>query len=152
VRSHVAPALENVALWHERDIAHSSVERVIAPDATIALDFALHRLTGLVDRLDVDAVRMRANLEMSRGLIHSQRVLLALTGAGLGRQEAYAVVQRHAMRAWQDGTPLLELLRADPEVRAQLDEAALEALFDLDYHLKHVDRIFARVFGAAAAD
>jgi adenylosuccinate lyase len=152
VRSHVAPALENVALWHERDIAHSSVERVIAPDATIALDFALHRLTGLVDRLDVDAVRMQANLDMSRGLIHSQRVLLALTGAGLGRQEAYAVVQRHAMRAWQDGTPLLELLRADPEVRAQLDEAALEALFDLDYHLKHVDRIFARVFGAAAAD
>jgi adenylosuccinate lyase len=150
VRSHVVPALENVALWHERDISHSSVERVIAPDATIALDFALHRLAGLIDGLEVDAARMRANLELSQGLIHSQRVLLALTAAGLGRQEAYAIVQRHAMRAWQDGTPLLELLRADPEVGAHLDPEALAALFDLDHHLRHVDRIFARVFGAAA--
>jgi adenylosuccinate lyase len=141
------PALENVALWHERDIAHSSVERVIAPDATVALDFALARLTGLIDRLDVDAARMQANLDMTRGLIHSQRVLLALTAAGLGRQQAYEIVQRHAMQAFREGTPLLDLLRADPEVRAHLDEAALAALFDLDYHLKHVDRIFARVFG-----
>jgi len=149
VRSHVVPALENVALWHERDISHSSVERVIAPDATIALDFALHRLTGLIERLDVDAARMAANLEMSHGLIHSQRVLLALTAAGLPRQAAYAIVQRHAMRAWQGDVPLLELLRADPEVRAHLDEPALAALFDHGYHTKHVDRIFARVFGAA---
>jgi len=152
VRSHVVPALENVALWHERDIAHSSVERVIAPDATIALDFALHRLSGLVDGLEVDAARMQANLELTRGLIHSQRVLLALTEAGLGRQEAYAIVQRHAMRAWRDGTPLLELLRADPAVRAHLDEAALAGLFDLGHHLKHVDQIFARVFGAAGGE
>jgi adenylosuccinate lyase len=149
MRSYVVPALENVALWHERDISHSSVERVIAPDATIALDFALHRLTGLVERLDVDAARMAANLEMSHGLIHSQRVLLALTAAGLPRQAAYTIVQRHAMRAWQGDAPLLELLRADPEVRAHLDEPALAALFDHGYHTKHVDRIFARVFGAA---
>jgi adenylosuccinate lyase len=152
VRGYVVPALENVALWHERDIAHSSVERVIAPDATIALDFALHRLTGIVDRLEIDAARMRANLDSSQGLIHSQRVLLALTEAGLGRQEAYEIVQRHAMRAWQGGVPLLDLLRADPEVTSRIDEAALAALFDLGYHTRHVDRIFARVFGAAAED
>jgi adenylosuccinate lyase len=149
VRSHVTPALENVALWHERDIAHSSVERVIAPDATIALDFALHRLTGIVEGLEVDPDRMRANLEGSQGLIHSQRVLLALTAAGLGRQEAYAIVQRHAMRAGRDRVPLLDLLRADPEVTARLDAPALAALFDLGHHTKHVERIFARVFGAA---
>ena len=147
VRGYLVPALENVALWHERDIAHSSVERVIAPDATIALDFALYRLTGIVERLEVDAARMRTNLESTRGLIHSQRVLLALTEAGLGRQDAYAIVQRHAMRAWRESAPLLELLRADPEVTARLDEAALSALFDLGYHTRQVDRIFARVFG-----
>jgi adenylosuccinate lyase len=152
VRSYVVPALENVALWHERDIAHSSVERVIAPDATIALDFALHRLTSIVDRLEVDVARMRANLDSSQGLIHSQRVLLALTEAGIGRQEAYEIVQRHAMRAWRDGVPLQGLLRADPEVSARLDDAALAALFELGYHTRHVDRIFARVFGAAAED
>jgi adenylosuccinate lyase len=152
VRSYVVPALENVALWHERDIAHSSVERVIAPDATIALDFALHRLTGIVDRLEIDVARMRANLDSSQGLIHSQRVLLALTEAGIGRQEAYEIVQRHAMRAWRDGVPLQGLLRADPEVSARLDDAALAALFELGYHTRHVDRIFARVFGAAAED
>ncbi len=152
VRSHALPALENVALWHERDISHSSVERVIAPDATIALDFALHRLTGLIERLDVDPARMQANLEMGQGLIHSQRVLLALTEAGLPRQEAYAIVQRHAMRAWQGDVSLLELLRADPEVRERLDETALAALFDHGFHLRHVDRIFARVFGAAGAE
>jgi adenylosuccinate lyase len=152
VRGYVVPALENVALWHERDIAHSSVERVIAPDATIALDFALHRLTGIVDRLEIDVARMRANLDSSQGLIYSQRVLLALTEAGLGRQEAYEIVQRHAMRAWQGGVPLLDLLRADPEVTARIDEVALAALFELGYHTRHVDRIFARVFGAAAED
>jgi adenylosuccinate lyase len=148
VRGYLVPALENVALWHERDIAHSSVERVIAPDATIALDFALHRLAGIVDGLEVDATRMRANLESTRGLIHSQRVLLALTEAGLGRQEAYAIVQRHAMRAWREGLALLDLLRADPEVTACLDEAALAALFDLGHYTREVDRIFARVFDA----
>jgi adenylosuccinate lyase len=149
VRGYLVPALENVALWHERDIAHSSVERVIAPDATIALDFALHRLTGIVERLEVDAARMRANLDITQGLIHSQRVLLALTEAGLGRQDAYAIVQRHAMKAWRQRVPLLDLLRADPEVTAWLDEAALPALFDLAYHTRHVDRIFARVFDPA---
>ncbi len=151
VRGYLAPALEDVALWHERDIAHSSVERVIAPDATIALDFALDRLTGIVERLEVDSARMLANLASTRGLIHSQRVLLALTEAGLGRQDAYAIVQRHAMRAWQDGRPLLALLQADPEVTARLDAAALAALFDLGYHTRHVDLIFARVFGAGEA-
>jgi adenylosuccinate lyase len=152
VRSYVIPALENVALWHERDIAHSSVERVIAPDATIGLDFALHRLTGIIERLEVDVARMRANLDSTQGLIHSQRVLLALTEAGLGRQEAYEIVQRHAMRAWRESVPLLALLRTDPEVTALIDEVALAALFELGYHTRHVDRIFARVFGAAAED
>ncbi len=149
VRGYLVPALEDVALWHERDIAHSSVERVIAPDATIALDFALHRLTGIVERLEVDAARMRANLNSTQGLIHSQRVLLALTEAGLARQDAYAIVQRHAMEAWRQNVPLFDLLRADPEVTVRLDEAALSALFDLAYHTRHVDRIFARVFGPA---
>ena len=151
VRGAVIPALENVALWHERDIAHSSVERVIGPDTTIALDFALHRLAGLIDGLVVDAERMRANLESSQGLIHSQRVLLALTEAGLDRQAAYAIVQRHAMRAWQDRVPLQDLLRADPDVMAHIEEDDLASLFDLDHHLKEVDHIFARVFGDDAA-
>jgi adenylosuccinate lyase len=151
VRGAVIPALENVALWHERDIAHSSVERVIGPDSTIALDFALHRLAGVIDGLVVDAARMRANLESSQGLIHSQRVLLALTEAGLDRQAAYGIVQRHAMRAWQDKVPLHDLLRADPEVMAQLDEDTLASLFGLEHHLKEVDHIFARVFGDDAA-
>jgi adenylosuccinate lyase len=150
VRGAVIPALENVALWHERDIAHSSVERVIGPDSTIALDFALHRLAGVIDGLVVDAERMRANLESSQGLIHSQRVLLALTEAGLDRQAAYGIVQRHAMRAWQDRVPLQDLLRADPDVMAHIDEDTLGTLFDLDHHLKEVDHIFARVFGADA--
>jgi len=151
VRATVVPALENVALWHERDISHSSVERVIAPDATIALDFALARLAGLIEGLEVDALRMRANLESSQGLIHSQRVLLALTEAGLGRQAAYAIVQRHAMRAWRERTPLLELLQSDPEVAAHLAPDALAALFDPADHIRHVDRIFARVFDPGAA-
>jgi adenylosuccinate lyase len=147
VRAVVVPALENVALWHERDISHSSVERVIAPDATIALDFALHRLAGLIDGLEIDAARMRENLESTQGLIHSQRVLLALTEAGLERQAAYAIVQRHALRAGGERMPLLELLRADPEVTSRIPEAELTRLFNLDYHIKHVDTIFARIFG-----
>jgi adenylosuccinate lyase len=151
VRGAVVPALENIALWHERDISHSSVERVIVPDSTLALDFSLHRLAGVIEGLVVDAERMRANLDGSQGLIHSQRVLLALTEAGLDRQIAYEIVQRHAMRAWQKKLPLLDLLRADPEITARLDGSALAALFDLDHHVKHVDQIFERVFGADAA-
>jgi adenylosuccinate lyase len=147
VRSAVIPALENVVLWHERDIAHSSVERVIAPDATIALDFALHRLAGLIERLQVDPARMRENLERTKGLIHSQRVLLALIEAGLARQEAYELVQRCAFDAWQRGEPLLVRLLAEPKVTSRLSEEQLE-LFDLDYHTRHVDTIFRRVFGA----
>jgi adenylosuccinate lyase len=148
VRSAVIPALENVALWHERDIAHSSVERVIAPDATIALDFALYRLAGLIEGLRVDPARMRENLERTKGLIHSQRVMLALTEAGLGRQQAYEIVQRHALDAWRRGEPLLDRLRADPEVASRLSEEQRSGLFDLDHHARHVDTIFGRVFGA----
>jgi adenylosuccinate lyase len=147
VRAAVIPALEDVALWHERDIAHSSVERVIAPDATIALDFALHRLAGLIEGLQVDPARMRENLEQTKGLIHSQRVLLALTEAGLGRQEAYAIVQRHALDAWRHRQPLLERLRTEPEVTKRISSEKLSGLFDLGYHTRHVDAIFRRVFG-----
>jgi len=149
VRSAVTPALENVALWHERDISHSSVERFIGPDATITLDFALERLTQVVDKLLVYPERMRKNLDRMGGLIHSQRVLLALTQAGLSREDAYAVVQRNAMKVWEsDGSlSLLDLLKADPEVTAYIDAAALESSFDLDYHFKQIDTIFARVFG-----
>ncbi|MEX0814600.1 MAG: adenylosuccinate lyase [Dongiaceae bacterium] len=147
VRAAVAPALENVALWHERDISHSSVERVFAPDATIALDFALARLTGLIDRLVVYPEAMRRNLAQLGGLIHSQRVLLALTQAGMGREDAYRAVQRNAMRVWQEGGDFLAVLRDDPEVAQRLPAAELEALFDLGFHMKHVDTIFARVFG-----
>jgi adenylosuccinate lyase len=149
VRGYVTPALENVALWHERDISHSSVERFIGPDATITLDFALARLTGVVDKLVVYPERMQKNLDRMGGLVHSQRVMLALTQAGLSREEAYALVQRSAMKVWQsDGAlSLLDLLKADPEVTAKLSDDDLEALFDLGYHLKHVDTIFDRVFG-----
>ena len=147
VRAAVIPALEDVALWHERDISHSSVERVIAPDATIALDFALHRLAGLIEGMRVDPARMRANLEQTKGLIHSQRVLLALTEAGLGRQEAYAIVQRHALEAWRHRQPLLDQLRAEPEVTKRLSPEKLSGLFDLGYHTRHVDTIFSRVLG-----
>jgi len=146
VRAAVAPALENVALWHERDISHSSVERVIGPDATVTLDFALARLTGLIERLVVYPQAMARNLDRLGGLIHSQRVLLALTQKGLSREAAYAAVQRHAMAAWVAGDSFLERLKADPEITAALPEAALGVLFDLDYHLKHVETIFARVF------
>ena len=147
VRSTVVPALENVALWHERDISHSSVERVIAPDATIALDFALARLTGLVDRLVIYPDRMRQNLESLGGLVDSQRVLLALTQAGMSREDAYATVQRHAMAAWHGGDRFADLLKADPEIGCYLSPHAIDGLFDTAYHLKHVDTIFRRVFG-----
>jgi adenylosuccinate lyase len=152
VRGYVTPALENVALWHERDISHSSVERFIGPDATITLDFALARLTSVVDKLLVYPDRMRKNLDRMGGLIHSQRVLLALTQAGLSREEAYALVQRNAMKVWEsDGAlSLLDLLKSDPDVAQRLSAEELERLFDLDYHLKQVDTIFDRVFGASA--
>ena len=149
VRSAVTPALENVALWHERDISHSSVERYIGPDATITLDFALARLTGVIDKLLVYPERMQKNLDKMGGLVHSQRVLLALTQAGLERDTAYRLVQRNAMKVWEsDGElNLLELLKADAEVTAALPASVLEEKFNLDYHFKAVDTIFARVFG-----
>ncbi len=150
VRASVVPALENVALWHERDISHSSVERVMAPDATIALDFALARLAGVVERLTVDAERMQANVDLTHGLIHSQRVLLALVEAGLPRQTAYELVQRHAMQAWREGRALQELLAADAAVTAHLKPPALAALFDLKFHTRNVNFIFDRVFSHTA--
>jgi len=151
VRSYVTPALENVALWHERDISHSSVERFIGPDATITLDFALTRLTGVIEKLVVYPERMEKNLNRMGGLVHSQRVMLALTQAGLSREEAYALVQRNAMKVWEsDGQlSLIDLLKNDPEVSGRLSGEQLDSLFDLDYHLKHVDTIFGRVFGEA---
>src|SRR3954471_23648824 len=151
VRSMAAPALEDVALWHERDISHSSVERVIAPDATIALDFALSRLADLIDKLVVYPERMKANLDRLGGLIHSQRVLLALTAKGMSREAAYEAVQRNAMRAWSGDGDFLALLKKDPEVAGRLTESELEGLFELAYHLKHVDLIFRRVFGVEEA-
>ena len=150
VRAYVMPALEDVALWHERDISHSSVERVIGPDATIALDFALTRLTEIIKGLVIYPERMRANLDKLGGLIHSQRVLLALTAADVPREEAYAIVQRNAMKVWETGGDFLEALLADKEVTKALTPKELRAQFDLGYHLKHVDTIFARVFGAQA--
>ena len=149
VRGYVTPALENVALWHERDISHSSVERYIAPDATITLDFALARLTGVIDKLLVYPERMQKNMDRMGGLIHSQRVLLALTQAGVSREDAYRLVQRNAMKVWEsDGAlSLNELLKADADVTAALSPEAIDAEFDLGYHYKHVDTIFARVFG-----
>jgi adenylosuccinate lyase len=147
VRAAIVPALEDVALWHERDISHSSVERIIAPDTTIALDFALARLTGLIDRLIVRPEAMRANLARLGGLHNSQRVLLALTQAGVSREEAYRIVQRNAMQAWESGTHFLDRLSVDPEVTGHLSREQLAAQFDDAYHLKHLDTIFARVFG-----
>jgi adenylosuccinate lyase len=146
VRGMAVPAMENVALWHERDISHSSVERMIGPDATITLDFALVRLTNVIDNLLVYPERMQANLDKLGGLVHSQRVLLALTQAGVSREDAYRLVQRNAMPVWRGEGQFLDLLKADEEVILSDDE--LEALFDLGYHFKHVDTIFARVFGA----
>ncbi|HEU0221668.1 MAG TPA: adenylosuccinate lyase [Paracoccaceae bacterium] len=147
IRSMAIPALENVALWHERDISHSSVERNIGPDATIALDFALVRLTGIIEKLVVYPENMARNLERTRGLIHSQRILLALTQRGVSREEAYALVQRNAMRVWEEGVEFGEALSADPEIRDIMTAAEIEAAFDLGYHTRYVDAIFQRVFG-----
>ncbi|AMN41663.1 adenylosuccinate lyase [Rhodoplanes sp. Z2-YC6860] len=147
VRAYVNPAMENVALWHERDISHSSVERMIGPDATVTLDFALGRLTGLIDKLMVYPANMQKNLDRLGGLVHSQRVLIALTKAGMSREDAYKTVQTHAMQVWQGKGDFLTLLKSDPAVRKALSAKELEASFDLGYHLKHVDTIFKRVFG-----
>ncbi len=149
VRAFATPALENVALWHERDISHSSVERFIGPDATITLDFALNRLGGVIEKLVVYPENMRRNLDRLGGLHNSQRVLLALTQAGASREDAYALVQRNAMKTWETGADFLASLKADKDVTARLSAADLEAMFDDEYHLKHVDTIFRRVFGAA---
>jgi adenylosuccinate lyase len=146
VRSYAMPAMENVALWHERDISHSSVERMIGPDATITLDFALARLTGVIDKLLVYPDRMEANMNRLGGLMHSQRVLLALTRAGVSREGAYALVQRNAMKVWNEGADFFAELTSDSEVMAHLSRDAIEDLFDLGYHTKHVDTIFSRVF------
>ena len=152
VRSATVPAMENIALWHERDISHSSVERVIGPDATIGLDFSLARLTGVVDKLLVYPETMQDNLDRLGGLVHSQRVMLALTQAGMAREDAYIAVQRNAMQVWELAEAdrpgaFQRFLKNDTEVMAMLDAAALDALFDLGHHTKHVDTIFARVFG-----
>jgi len=149
VRAYALPAMENVALWHERDISHSSVERMIGPDATVTLDFALVRLTGVIEKLLVYPDTMLANMNKFRGLVHSQRVLLALTQAGVSREDSYRLVQRNAMRVWEEGKDFLTELRADADVTAALDDDALEGLFDLAHHTKHVDTVFERVFGAA---
>jgi adenylosuccinate lyase len=148
VRAYVTPALEDVTLWHERDISHSSVERMIGPDATATLDFALNRLAGIIEKLIVYPEAMRKNLDRLGGLVHSQRVLIALVQKGVAREEAYRLVQRNAMKAWAGDGDFLTLLKADKEVRAHLSEAELKENFDLAYHLKHVDTIFQRVFGA----
>jgi adenylosuccinate lyase len=149
VRASVIPAFENVVLWHERDISHSSVERGIAPDATIHLDFALDRLAGIISKLIVYPENMKRNLDRLGGLIHSQRVLLALTRKGVSREAAYAAVQRNAMPVWQGQGEFAALLKADPEVSAVLDAEEIDSLFDLGFHTKHVDEIFRRVFGTA---
>ncbi|WP_375409926.1 adenylosuccinate lyase [uncultured Methylobacterium sp.] len=148
VRSFALPAMENVALWHERDISHSSVERMIGPDATVTLDFALARLTGVIDKLLIYPEQMQRNLDKLGGLVHSQRVLLALTQGGVSREDAYRLVQRNAMPVWRGEGDFLSLLKADPEVGAVLTETQIEECFDLGYHFKHVDTIFERVFGA----
>ncbi|MEJ5019154.1 adenylosuccinate lyase [Ochrobactrum vermis] len=147
VRMSVTPAMENVALWHERDISHSSVERAIGPDTTITLDFALNRLAGVVEKLVIYPDNMLKNMNKFRGLVHSQRVLLALTQAGVSREDSYRLVQRNAMKVWEHGADFLEELLADQEVRAALSEEQIREKFDLGYHTKHVDTIFKRVFG-----
>lgn len=147
VRAYVTPALEDVALWHERDISHSSVERMIGPDATVTLDFALNRLAGIVDKLLVYPDTMRRNLDRLGGLVHSQRVLLALAQKGAAREDAYRLVQRNAMKVWAGSGDFLTLLKADPDIRKYLSEAEIAANFDLDFHMTQVDTIFARVFG-----
>jgi adenylosuccinate lyase len=150
VRGYVTPALENVVLWHERDISHSSVERMIGPDATATLDFALTRLASIVDKLVVYPANMQKNLDLLGGLVHSQRVMIALTQKGVAREEAYALVQRNAMKVWQGEGDFLAFLTADKDVRKHLSEAELKANFDLEHHLRHVDTIFERVFGKTA--
>ncbi|HET6390962.1 adenylosuccinate lyase [Hyphomicrobium sp.] len=149
VRAYAIPAMENVALWHERDISHSSVERMIGPDATVTLDFALARLAGVIEKLVVYPETMKRNMEKLGGLHNSQRVLLALTQAGVSREDAYALVQRNAMKTWEQGKDFLTELKADKDVTAKVPPAALEAMFDIDYHTAHVDTIFKRVFGNA---
>jgi adenylosuccinate lyase len=150
VRSYAVPAMENVALWHERDISHSSVERMIGPDATVTLDFALNRLAGIIDKLIVYPANMQKNLDKLGGLVHSQRVLIALTQKGVTREDAYRLVQRNAMKVWNgESNDFLGLLKADQDVRAALSDKEIEANFDLGYHFKHVDTIFKRVFGTA---
>ena len=149
VRSYVTPAMENVALWHERDLSHSSVERMIGPDATVTLDFALGRLAGVVEKLIVYPKNMQKNLDRLGGLVHSQRVLLALTQKGVAREDAYRLVQRNAMKVWEGKGDFLKLLKADKDVRKHLSEKELSKNFDLDYHFSHVDTIFRRVFGHA---
>ena len=151
VRMAVIPALENVAMWHERDISHSSVERMIGPDATATLDFALHRLAVLIEKLVIYPQNMAANLNRHKGLVMSQRVLLALTQAGVSRDDAYRLVQRNAMKVWEHGADFQTELLADPAVTAALTPAQIAEKFDLAYHTKHVDTIFARVFGKADA-
>ena len=150
VRGMAVPAMENVALWHERDISHSSVERMIGPDATVTLDFALVRLTGVIDKLLVYPQNMKKNLDLLGGLVHSQRVLLALTQKGASREDAYKYVQRNAMPVWRGEGDFLDLLKKDPDVKRLLTDSELEEKFDLGYHLKHVDTIFTRVFGRTA--
>ncbi|MDX2290191.1 MAG: adenylosuccinate lyase [Hyphomicrobiaceae bacterium] len=151
VRAFALPAMENVALWHERDISHSSVERMIGPDATVTLDFALHRLAGVIEKLLVYPASMKKNLDKLSGLHNSQRVLLALTQKGISREDAYRIVQRNAMKTWEHGADFKAELTADPEVAAQLQAAEIADMFDLGHHLQHVDLIFARVFGSGSA-
>ncbi len=146
VRAFALPAMENVALWHERDISHSSVERYIAPDATITLDFALSRLTSVIENLIVYPENMQKNLNKFRGLVHSQRVLLALTQAGISREDSYRIVQRNAMKVWEQGKDFLEELLNDKDVTKALSEEELREKFDLSYHTKHINTIFKRVF------
>src|SRR4249919_1149198 len=148
VRGYALPAMENVALWHERDISHSSVERMIGPDATVTLDFALARLAGVIEKLVVYPENMQANLDRLGGLVHSQRVMIALTQKGVSREDAYRLVQRNAIKVWGGESDFLSLLKADKDVRAKLSDKELEANFNLDHHFKHVDTIFRRVFGA----
>lgn len=148
VRAYALPAMENVALWHERDISHSSVERMIGPDATVTLDFALARLASIIDKLIVYPAAMQKNLDRLGGLIHSQRILIALTQKGVSREDAYRLVQRNAMKVWSGESDFLSLLKADKDVRAKLSDKELEANFNLDHHFKHVDTIFKRAFGA----
>jgi len=151
IRGYVTPAMENVALWHERDISHSAVERVFGPDATITLDFALHRLAGMIEKMVIYKDRVKANLDLLGGLVHSQRVLLALTQAGVSREDAYRIVQSNAMAAWSSGGSFQERLKADPIVAKKMNAKQIDAMFDLGYHTKHVDTLFARVFGKPKA-